>query len=39
MVDGIAEHEGRKTKLANAICFYDLAFVYCFFFIYFCLTL
>ena len=22
MFDGIAEHEGRKTELANAICFF-----------------
>ena len=41
MFDGIAEHEGSKTELANAIFFYEIAvgFVYCFFLIYFYLTI
>ena len=26
MFDGIAEHEGRKTELSNAICFTKLLF-------------
>ena len=39
MFDGIAEHEGRKTELANAIFFYETAyFFYSFFLIYFCLS-
>ena len=38
MFDGIAEHDSRKTELANAI-FYEIAyFVYCFFLIYFYLS-
>ena len=35
MFDGIAEHEGRKTELANAIFFFfnEIAyFFYCLFF-------
>ena len=40
MFDGIAEHEGRKTESANAICFYKTAcFFYCLFLIYFYLTI
>ena len=26
MFDGIAEHEGRKTELANAIFLFEIAF-------------
>ena len=37
MFDGIAEHEGRKTELANAI-FY-LSFFYLFFFLLFLFNL
>ena len=41
MFDGIAEHEGRKIELVNAIfLFYKIAnFFYCFFLIYFYLTI
>ena len=43
MFDGIAEHEGRKNELANAISFTKLLFFffffYCFFLIYFYLTI
>ena len=42
MFDGIAEHEGRKVELANAIFFffYETAyFFYCSFLIYFYLTI
>ena len=36
MFDGIAEHEGRKTELANAIFFLrNCLFFYYFFLIYF----
>ena len=36
LFDGIAEHEGRKTELANAILFYEIAY---FFYLFFCLTI
>ena len=41
MFDGTAEHEGRKTELANAIFFFHKIayFFYCFFLIYFYLTI
>ena len=40
MFDGIAEHEGRTTELSVAILFYEIAyFFYCFFLIYFYLTI
>ena len=40
MFDGIAMHEGRKTELANAIFFYDIAYFFCcFFLIYIYLTI
>ena len=33
MIDGIAEHEGRKTELVNAIFFfYDIAYFFFYFF-------
>ena len=35
MFDGIAEHDGRKTELANAIFYATAYFYYCFFLIYF----
>ena len=39
MFNGIAEHEGRKTELPIAICFYEIAYFFCYFFlIYFYLT-
>ena len=28
MFDGIAEHEGRKTELANTIFFYEIAYFF-----------
>ena len=28
MFDGIAEHEGHKTELAIAICFYEIAYFF-----------
>ena len=40
MFDGIAEHYGRKTELAIAFFFKEIAyFFYCFFLIYFHLTI
>ena len=40
MFDGIAEHGGRKIELPFAIFFYGIAhFFYCFFLIYFYLTI
>ena len=42
MFDGIAEHEGRKTELANAIFFfffYEIAYFSTVSFIYFYLTI
>ena len=40
MFDGKAEHEGRKTELPIAIFFNEIAsFFYCFFLIYFYLTI
>ena len=50
MFDGIAQHEGRKTQLANAIFLFlflfffffflrNCLFFYCIFLIYFCLTI
>ena len=28
MFDGIAEHEGRKTEVPNAILFYEIAYFF-----------
>ena len=41
MFDGIAEHEGCKTELSIAIFFFTKLFIffYCFFLIYFYLTI
>ena len=39
MFDGIAEHEGRKTGLADAIYLQNCLFFYSFFLIYFYLTI
>ena len=40
MFDGIAEHEGRKTELPIASFIREIAyFFYCFFLIYFYLTI
>ena len=38
MFDGIAEHEGRETELANAI-FYEIVFFFFFFFLLFLFNL
>ena len=35
MFDGIAEHEGRKTELANAICINEIAYFFSCFFLFF----
>ena len=34
MFDGIAEHEGRKTELANAIFFCEIAYFFFLLFIF-----
>ena len=40
MFGGIAEHECRKKELSNTILFYEFAyFFYCYFLIYFYLTI
>ena len=40
MLNGIVEHEGRKTELSNAIVFYEIDyFFYCFVLIHFYWTI
>ena len=39
MFDGIAEHEARKTELSIAIFLRNCLFFYCFFLVYFYLTI